>query len=223
MDPTSRRLCWRHSRLWISHAGNRYQHISSNLKSSADVDFEISFWSLLPFGAGGRAHSTCEEASHAAYIQHHRPTVSVTSYRQVPARSECPQRSLACSIRAESTAVSYCQIDRSAVPTLLRYISLPTSKNYITTKPILYMHIYPRLTYSSSRNPQPLPLVPPLLWSALALHPGLPLCPRHLSSYLHRNSLLLWVVRVACPLRPLRLSLGWRERLAEHGFRVCDG
>lgn len=82
--------------------------------------------------------------------------------------------------------------------------------------------IYPRLTYSSSRNPQPLPLVPPLLCSALALRPGLSLCPRHISSYLHRNSLLLWAVRVACPLRPLRLSLGWRERLAEHGFRVCD-
>lgn len=79
-------------------------------------------------------------------------------------------------------------------------------------------------------DPEPLPLVPPLLPAPFLLHlatrlhrslPPLPAPPT--PPLLHRNSLLLRPLHLARPLLPLRLPLRQRKRAPEHGLRVRHG
>lgn len=75
----------------------------------------------------------------------------------------------------------------------------------------------------SPGHSKPLSLVPPLQRSSsefLVLR--LLVWPRPRCPFVHGDRIVLWALRVARPLRIVRLVVGGRECLAVHGLRVCD-
>ncbi|TKW50980.1 hypothetical protein CTA1_4580, partial [Colletotrichum tanaceti] len=155
------------------------------------LDPRHRFGSLLSFGARRGTHRLCETPAQEADILGHCPAVVAVRRRPVPVQVDAHGRRLTHRLPREHAALPFRQADRPSVSCILR-----------------------------AGAPQPLPLVPPLLCrpAAIVREHALILRPARCSD-LYRDCFVLWPVRVADSLRPLREPVRQRQRPADDGQR----